>query len=99
MGKDEQLLKTINRGEFMLNGFRNRELRDALFATPAKDPAEARRQSAKITRQLRMLRAHGLIEKVRRTHRYQLTPQGRCIVTALIAASRANAAKLMSLAA
>ena len=99
MGKDEQLLNTINRGEFMLNGFRNRDLRDALFATPAKDPAEARRQSAKITRQLRMLRAHGLIEKVRRTHRYQLTPQGRCIVTALIAASRANAARLLSLAA
>ena len=99
MGKDEQLLKTLHRGEFLLNGFRNRDLRDALFATAAKDAAAARSQSAKITRQLRMLRAHGLIEKVRRTHRYQLTPQGRCIVTALIAASRANAARLLSLAA
>ena len=99
MGKDEQLLKTISRGEFMINGFRNRDLRDALFTTPAKDAVEARRQSAKITRQLRMLRAHGLIEKVRRTQRYQLTPEGRTAVTALIAASRANAGKLMSLTA
>lgn len=99
MGKDEQLLKTISSGDFIINGFRNRELRDALFTLPAKDAAEARRQSAKITRQLRMLRAHGLIEKVRRTHRYQLTPQGRSLVTALIAASNASAAKLMRQAA
>lgn len=98
LGKDEQLLKTVGRGDFILNGFRNRDLRDVLLP-PSTDAAEVRRQSAKITRHLRMLRAHGLIEKVRRTHRYQLTPQGRCIVTALIAASRANAAKLMSLAA
>lgn len=99
LGKDEQLLKTISRGEFMLNGFRNRDLRDALYKTPTQDKIEARRQSAKITRQLRMLRAHGLIEKVRRTQRYQLTAEGRTTVTALIAASRANAAKLMSLTA
>jgi len=99
LGKDEQLLRTISQGEFMINGFRNRQLRDALFTTPAKDPAEAKRQSAKITRQLRMLRAHGLIEKVRRTHRYQLTPQGRSAVTALIAATNANIAKLLTLAA
>ena len=46
-----------------------------------------------------MLLAHGLIEKVRRTHRYQLTLQGRSFITALIAASRANAAKLQSLTA
>ncbi|HEY6154496.1 MAG TPA: hypothetical protein VIW07_12220 [Candidatus Udaeobacter sp.] len=99
LGKDEELLKTISRGEFILNGFRNRDLRDALFATPAADVNERHRQSARITRHLRMLRAHGLIEKVRRTHRYQLTPEGRTLVTALIAATRADPGKLMSLAA
>ena len=35
--------------------------------------AERRRQSGPVTRLLRLFRAHGLIQKIPRTHRYQLT--------------------------
>ena len=48
---------------------------------------------------LRLLRAHHLIRKVPRTHRYHLTKAGRTIVTALIAARNANTQQLTKLAA
>jgi hypothetical protein len=42
---DVQLLEAISRGEFMLNGFRNRDLRALLFAgAESAEPAEAKRQ-------------------------------------------------------
>ena len=45
------------------------------------------------------MRAHGLIRKVSGTHRYQVSPAGRQIITALLAARQANVEKLMALAA
>ena len=96
---DAALLAAINRGEFLLNGFRNRDLRRLLYpARPASDPTIVRRQSAAITRQLRLLRAHGLIRKVSHTHRYQLTPRGRVTVTALLAARQADITTLSAAA-
>lgn len=96
---DMKLLQAVNRGEFLLNGFRNRDLRSLLFETAANSGEEAKRQSAKITRQLRMLRAHNLIQKITGTHRYQLTPKGRTSVTAILAAQQANTQQLTQMAA
>ena len=90
---DTALLEAVNRGEFLLNGFRNRDLRQLLFGT-SDDPAARRRQSAAVTRKLRMLRAHGLIRKVPRTHRYLLSEKGQQCITALLAAQAADTAKL-----
>ena len=96
---DVELLEAINRGEFLLNGFRNRDLRSLLFAgAEATTPEEAKRQAAKVTRLLRLLRAHGLITKVPKTHRYQVSAEGRKKVTALLAARQANAEKLLKAA-
>jgi hypothetical protein len=96
--EDAELLSVINRGEWALKGFRNREIRSLLFGR-AKDSKETRSQSAKVTRRLALLHAHGLISKISRTHRWQLTPKGRRIVTALLAARHADTEKLISLAA
>ena len=96
---DAELLSAVSRPEFMLNGFRNRDLRAVLFGSGEVPSEEAPRQSAKVTRQLRMLRAHGLILKVAKTHRYQLTVAGRTILAALQAARQANAKQLTYLAA
>lgn len=96
--EDAQLLAAINRGEWVLKGFRNRDIRALLFSS-AKDDKAKRSQSAKVTRRLAMLHAHGLISKVQRTHRWQLTQRGRRIVSALLAARHADTDKLMSLAA
>ena len=59
---------------------------------------EARRQSAKITRLLRLLRGHGLIQKVPKTHRYTLTGLGRQTITALQIAQQTSTQQLAKLA-
>ena len=92
--EDGRLLEAINRGEFTINGVRNRDLRPLLFGPPAADDAVRRRQSGVITRKLRLLRAHGLIHKVAKTHRYQFSPHGREIVNALLTARQASTAQL-----
>jgi len=96
--EDARLLETVNRGEFSINGFRNRDLRAHLHG-PASDPAKRKRQSAAVTRQLRLLRAHGLIRKVPKTHRYVLSSKGRTAITALLAARAADTSKLTEAAA
>ncbi len=97
--EDGELLEAVNRGEFLLNGFRNRDLRARLFADVASSsPEEAKRQSAKVTRLLRRLRAHGVITRVPKTHRYQVTTKGRSQVTALLAARQASTEELLKAA-
>jgi hypothetical protein len=91
--EDARLLEAVNRGEFTINGFRNRDLRNLLFPTP-KDKTQERQQSGAITRKLRLLRAHGLIHKVPKTHRYQLSPLGAEVINALLTARQASTAKL-----
>ncbi len=55
---------------------------------------EIRRRAGRVTRQLRLLRAHGLLQKVPHTHRYQLTAAGREIITALLTARHTPIAQL-----
>ena len=93
--EDGALLAAVGRGEFLLNGLRNRDLRALLYG-PAGDAAEQKRSSAAVTRQLRLLRAHGVIIKVANTQRYQLSPFGRELLTALTAARAADTAKLLA---
>jgi hypothetical protein len=96
--KDARLLEIVNRGEFAINGFRNRDLRALLFSTKATEQEQKRRASA-ITRKIRLLRAHGLIRKVSGTHRYVVSEKGRRIITALLAARQADVEQLTALAA
>ena len=49
---DAQLVATVNRGEWALKGFRNREIRDLLFGE-AKDQKQKRSQVAKVSRTYR----------------------------------------------
>jgi hypothetical protein len=83
---DHALLQAVNRGEFTIHGLRNRDLQPLLYPTPAKTKVEHRKRSAAVSRQLRMLRAHGLIRKLAHTHRYQVTDRGREILNAILLA-------------
>jgi hypothetical protein len=96
---DARLLEAVSRPEFLLNGFRNKDLRPILYGEQEASQEEKRRQSAQVSRQLRMLRAHGLILKVVHTHRYQLTARGRTILAALQAARQISPEQLAQLAA
>jgi len=93
LGGERALLETICRGEFMLNGFRNRDLQKFFFPEATQDLREARRRSAWVSRKL--LRAHGIIRKVSGTYRYQLTETGRKAITALLTSVRSTVRELL----
>jgi hypothetical protein len=81
---DLELLSTVADGDLLLHGFRNRDIVSRLYNEPAKDDAERKRRSARVSRLLRLLRAHGVIEKVARTHRYLVTKDGNSILAAVL---------------
>jgi hypothetical protein len=97
--QDAALLEAISRHEFMINGLRNRDLRQVLFGPKPADASAYRRQAAKVTRLLRLLRGHGLIQKVPRTHRYLINETARAAITTLLAARNASADALVACAA
>jgi hypothetical protein len=97
--EDATLLQAVNRGEFALDGLRNRDLRALLWDGSTCDKKTNRRRAAAVTRKLRLLRAHGLLRKVSHTHRYVVTDQGRRIITALLSALKADVEQLAEMAA
>jgi hypothetical protein len=91
---DRALLEAVSRGEFTVNGVRNRDLQRLLFPAPPPTLSEARRRSARVSRQLRLLRAHGLLRKIPGTHRYHVTTAARTTITAILTALRATIRQL-----
>lgn len=81
---DAKLLGAVSHGEFLISGFRNRDLRELLFAAPT-DETDRRRQAGKVTRLLSLLKAHGLIKKIPHTQRYLLSSEGTKHIPALLA--------------
>lgn len=97
---DVALLQAISRGEFATAGFRNRDLRRLLQPGASKaDKKLLRRLTARIGRQIRLLRAHGLIHKVQKSHIYRLTDKGRLLTAALFAVRGASIKQLLAQAA
>ena len=96
---DLALFGAVSRGEFCVNGFRNRDLQCLLFDHAPETSEQQRRRSARVSRLLRMLRAHHLIQKVPRTHRYVLTARGRDVISAVLSAHRITLEQLNKLAA
>jgi hypothetical protein len=93
-GDDKKLLKAVNHGDFLLHGLRNRDLQNLLYGAPAATAMDKRRRSAAVSRKLRMLRAHGIIKKVPRTHRYLVTDSGRAIIIAVLTTARTSVHQL-----
>lgn len=97
--EDTRLFQAVTRGEFAINGFRNRDLQGLLYDGQAQSLQEKRGRGARVTRLLRMLRAHGLIKKVPSTHRYVLTSKGSDILHAILATQRVTLQQLQTAAA
>ncbi|HET9361532.1 MAG TPA: hypothetical protein VFO58_17390 [Vicinamibacterales bacterium] len=91
---DLALLRAVGRGEFVTNGFRSRDITALLGEPVPTDPDQRRRFMAKLSRQLRLLRAHAVIAKIDGTHRYRVTKAGRTLISAVTAALDASIAKL-----
>jgi hypothetical protein len=93
---DMAVLTAISDPRWMIAGVRNRDLVAVLYPTVTEDPAERRRRSARVTRLIRILRGHGLLEKIAGTHRYQVGPEARTRLQALLACQNANPDKLIT---
>lgn len=82
--EDQQLFLAVLRGEHHLRGFRSRDLIPHLKEPPAKTEADRRRHSARRSRLLQLLRAHGLIAKLPNTRRYRVTDKGHALMSTVI---------------
>jgi hypothetical protein len=88
--EDAKLLLAISDPKWMITGIRNRDLVALLYDQESNDAAEKRRRSARVTRLIRILRGHGLLQKVPKTHRYHVNDTARATIAAHLAAANAN---------
>ena len=98
-GKDRGLLQALHDPAFCIQGLCNRDLREKLCDKTGYTQRTERQLSAKITRQLRLLRDHGIIRKMPRQKRYRLTNKGRELAAAIDALLIASTKQLMDIAA
>lgn len=89
--RESRLFEVICQGRFLLNGFRNKDLSQTL---PAPEEVDRRRYAQRIGRQLQLLRAHGLISKVAKTHFYRITNKGHEVMATAIKFRAADIALL-----
>lgn len=94
--QEAALFGAVMGGQFLLKGFTNRDLRQSLGMGQSVDVHQRRRCSGRVTRLLRLLRAHGLIRKVSATRYYRVTPKGQRIMTAALKLRAADVAKLVA---
>lgn len=94
---DLPLLRAVGQGEHLVNGFRNRDILPILFPG-THEPDQRKKLAAKVTRHLRLLRAHRVIEKIAGTHRYRVTTDGRRLIAAVIATGSASLSRLQQCA-
>jgi hypothetical protein len=97
--EDAALLAILSDPQWMIQGLRNRDVVAALYPQEVDDATERRRRSAHVTRLLRLLRAHGLLEKIPGTHRYQIPAEARIKIHAMLALRNANPDQLTAQAA
>lgn len=88
--KDVAVFQVISRGEFLLRDFRNRDLRTCLYPEVPMKSSSDRSNSGRVSRTLRLLRVHGLIAKVPKTHAYRLTRKGNTVISAAIKLRQTN---------
>lgn len=69
--EDSSFFRLLLRGEFVINGFSNKDLRQHLSG----------KNSGQVTRLFKRLRVHGLIKRAGKRYRYYLTDFGRRVAT------------------
>ena len=98
-GKDRALLQAIADPEYAVSGMTNKALQPVLGALTWAHEKTGKQLAARISRNLRLLRDHGLIRKLPHQHTYQLTEKGRKLTTALCAVLGASTEQLLDKAA
>ncbi len=78
-----KLLSIISSGEYLINGFSNKNIRNKYFEIEI-----TKKEINKLTRLLAKLKAHGIIKKVARKNKYYLTTNSRKITNSILIYSR-----------
>lgn len=99
LGKDRDLLNAISSREFKISGLSNKMLREKLVGTDFGKGYTDKQLSAKVSRILRLLRVHGIIKKLPKQNKYQLTLKGMKLTNSINAFLAASTEKLVDLAA
>jgi hypothetical protein len=89
---EARLFAALLAGDHIAQGFRNKDIRTALYADRRRD-CEHRRHSAAVGRILKRLHVRGLVAKVPRTRRWRITQQGRRILGATLQTYRRHHAQ------
>jgi hypothetical protein len=89
---EARLFAALLAGDHLAQGFRNKDIRTALYADRRRD-CEHRRHSAAVGRILKRLHVRGLVAKVPRTRRWRITQQGRRILGATLQTYRRHHAQ------
>jgi len=98
--EDYKLLMFLAKGEHAISGFRNKDLRQWLYAeSETMSKQEQKRYSGRTTRRIKLLRVHGLVKKVAKENRYILTAKGQKFACALMSASAVDIKGLTDIAA
>ncbi len=79
--EEAKLFSLLQDGQFLLQGFRNKDLRRKLYPQAERARVDRIKASGRVTRLLRLLRAHRLIRKVSGTFYYRLTNRGNHVIT------------------
>lgn len=90
---EAQLFAALLAGDHISQGFRNKDIRAALYVE-LSDPLDRRRHSAAIGRILKRLHVRGLIAKVPRTRRWRVTDDGRRVLGQTLQTYRRYPAKV-----
>jgi DNA-binding transcriptional ArsR family regulator len=98
-GKDRELLQAISDPAFRISGLTNKMIRQRLQGKKWAKGRTEKQLSARISRHLALLRDHGIIRKLPKQHRYQLTDKGVKLTTALNALLAASTEQLIDIAA
>jgi hypothetical protein len=78
--EDSRLFKALLNGKFLIQGVRNKDLRELLWPAPP-DREHERKNASRVTRSLTLLKSHNLIYRVPKTNYYRITKLGNEIMT------------------
>jgi len=99
VGKDQELILALSDPAFFISGFTNKLLRKQLTKSLFGKGRTEKQLSAKISRNLRLLRVHGIIRKLPNQNRYQATLKGARLIKLLNVILAASTEELLKKAA
>lgn len=94
--EEARVFQILLSGEFLLQGLRNQDVRERLFPSRGSDPLVRRKNAGRITRLLRLLRAHGLIAKVGRARYYRVTQKGQRVMSTALNLRECDTSRLVA---